>query len=178
MTTASLRCATLLFCLSALACGDKEDDADSGDAPTDSGSDSSDGLEGCVFGVEQGIVGQVSWKEGDWMLGTGSSSGVQRPLETTVAAFEVLQTPDVTVDDSVADAYGRYDVGSNTPVLSVSSDVNGCFTLDVPDGRYTLMADDSGAWFCNSVSTDGLCVVEVDGGTVEFDIVIDYAASY
>lgn len=186
MRTRSLLLANLLVCIPLTipltACGDKDDDTWGDDTADDTGDETGDdtggGIDDCVFGTDQGIVGRVTWREGDWMPGVGSSSGTERPLETTVAAFAVLQESDVSADTSNQEAYGRYDVGATTPISSVQSDATGCFVLEVPEGRYTLMADDSGAWFCNSFSAEGLCIVDVPAGTIESDITIDYMAAY
>lgn len=178
MSTRSLLLATLLVGIPLTACGDKDDDTGGDDTADDISDDTGGGIGDCVFGTDQGIVGRVTWREGDWMPGVGRSSGTERPLETTVAAFGVLQESDVTADTSVQEAYGRYDVGDTAPIASVQSDATGCFSLEVPEGRYTLVADDSGAWFCNRFSAEGLCIVDVPAGTIESDITIDYMASY
>lgn len=162
------------------ACGDREEDsADTGDGDpvldTDMEPDT-DTEPACNFDSVEGIAGRVVWREGDWMPGSGGGS--ERPLQTTVAAFPVLTEADVTPDASDPEAYGRFDVGSAVPVSAEVSDADGCFTLPLPTGSYTLMAEDGGAWFCNAFSSDGLCVVDASGGTVRSDITIDYRASY
>jgi len=161
-----LATAILLSTLST-ACGDR--DGDSADTGTGT-------APACDLDAVEGIAGRVVWREGDWMPGSGG--GTERPVQTTVAAFPVLTEADVAIDRSDPDAYGRFDVGSAVPVSAEVSDADGCFTLSLPTGSYTLMADDGGAWFCNAFSTEGLCVVHADGGTVVSDITIDYRASY
>lgn len=156
--------------------GDGADGADGSDG-TD-GADGTDGTEpvSCTDGLTQGVTGTVEWRQGNWIPGGGSGEGW--PLETRVAAFAPLDTADVTRDDSDPEAYGRYAVAAS-PVATTTSDADGCYALPLDPGSYTVMADDSGAWFCNSTSAEGLCVVEVTAGAVvTFDVIIDYRAAY
>ena len=189
---APLLVAPLLVALFLCACATEDQDgrdtaalygADGGDgADGDDAGDGSDGTDGaggttCADGLSQGVTGTVEWREGNWMPGAASGEGW--PLETAVAAFAPLTTSDVTRADSDPEAYGRYEVGAATPVAQVTSDADGCYALALEPGSYSVLGDDDGAWFCNSTSADGLCVVEVGAGAVTtFPIVIDYRAAY
>jgi len=127
----------------------------------------------------QGVWGAVLWLEGNHMPSDGGTGGTSEPMSTTVAAFPVIASSGATEDRSDPEAYGRYDLGDAEAVATVTADEGGCYALELAAGSYTIVADDSGAWFCNSFSPDGLCVVAVsDGDAVLFDIAVDYRAAY
>ena len=162
--------ALLLLCGLLVACdGGGDDDTGSG------------GGDGVTCGAEalagtQGVYGRVRWLEGDHMPGDGSG-GTAEGLATTVAAFDPVV--EATADTADPEAYGRYDLGEAVAVATVTSSADGCYALALGAGDYTVVADDSGAWFCNSSGPDGLCVVTVASGeAAEWRIDIDYRASY
>ncbi len=177
----------LALALPLVACGDKDDDTggsgdDTGTSGDDTGSggdDTGGGTDGCEVDLASGVYGRVLWREGNWMPGDGSGGGSEWPLQATVAAFPVVLEADATPDSSNPDAYGRFQFPSATPVATAASDSDGCYALALDPGDYTVVSDDSGAWYCNSYSADGLCVVTVgSSGAVELNITVDYMAAY
>lgn len=154
-----------------LGCDDKEADDDTGGGTT---------VASCTAPSElsQGIWGSVIWREGNWMPGDGPSGGTQEPVSTTVAAFAALSDTDVTQATDKAEAYGRF-LTDQTPVATTTSDAEGCFSLTLDPGDYSVVSDDDGAWYCNGYSSAGLCVSTVAAGAVvEVQIVVDYMAAY
>jgi len=136
-------------------------------------------VEACQQEGEQGILGRVVRRSGNWMPGAGGDGdGEEVGVATTVALFPVLTEADVTPATDKPDAYGRYTVNDATPAATTTTNAQGCFALDAPSGTYTVLAEDEGAWYCNSFDSEGLCRLTWDGTTAQVSLVIDYEAAY
>ncbi|MCB9778885.1 MAG: hypothetical protein H6742_10010 [Alphaproteobacteria bacterium] len=167
------------------ACGDKDDDDTGGPSDsgtTDGGTDTGTVEVDCASRAADlgtGVYGRVMWREGNWMPGDGASSGEEWPLAVAVAGFPPLTTADTVAAEDKPEAYGRYLVPDVAPLATTTADADGCYALELPGGNASVVADDDGAWYCNSFSAAGLCVVTVPPeGAVQVDITVDYMAAY
>lgn len=130
--------------------------------------------------IQTGIWGTVTWLEGNHQPGSSPNAGAGTPISREVRFFEPLTMADAVEATDRTDAHSVYDSVSGTMVQAVTSDAAGFYEAELPAGTYSVLVEDEGDWFCNSVSGDGiLCAVEVSADTAtQYEIKIDYAASF
>ncbi|MBF0387608.1 MAG: hypothetical protein HQL20_07105 [Candidatus Omnitrophica bacterium] len=71
---------------------------------------------------------------------------------------------------------GVYLNSGDAPFMTVETDANGRYEVDLPSGAYSVFADDGGKEYCNSFDGAGnACAVAIAEAPVEFNITINHA---
>lgn len=127
--------------------------------------------------ISEGVWGEVLWLEGNHQ--PGSDGGTTEPVSREVHVHEPAMQSDVVAATDRPDAYGVYSEVNTPLVASVTSDTEGFYEASLEPGTYSVFVEDEGDWYCNGSSADGLCTITIEAEQLtEYDIRIDYAASY
>ena len=128
-----------------------------------------------VFSIEQGITGQVLWKEGNHMPSPGGRfTAITKPVEKEIVVYEMT-------NKSQAKAFGPFFSDIKTALIAkVKSTKTGFFQVELPVGTYSVFSVEPGGLFANSFDGKGnIQLVEVTkGAKIHIDFAIDYMASY
>ena len=140
------------------ACGeDKTDTADTSDTATQEpvGPDSlpDPDIPTCIpeeGSTISGFVGRLDFAD-------GGTSKVYTPEERIVAVFQVLQEEDTYF---VEGNYLGFGIDENLePLYQVQSGSDGCYSLNVPLGEYSIVSSIGDGWLCGE--STGICEVSV-----------------
>ncbi len=129
--------------------------------------------------VEQGIEGQIWWRQGNWMPGvaengTPSARGMGEPVRREIYVCPMVK---LSALEGEAPIYPELPV---SPVAKVFSGTDGKFRLALPPGKYSLFVKEETGFFANM--SDGAGFVQLaevqDGKLTHVEIVVDYKAAY
>ncbi len=127
-----------------------------------------------IFSVEEGISGQVIWKQGNYM----PSSDIIRKkkgkgIEREIVVFKL-------VNKSQAISENGFFKINKKPLAITRSTENGFFEIKLPPGKYSVFTKEEKGLFANSFDGDGnINPVEVTSGqATRLLIMVDYKAAY
>ena len=119
---------------------------------------------------KHGVYGRVTLLEGNCMpsIGSPSKSCQQSPVSRTVYFYQPpLSTESMT---------GTHYAGKVTPTATARSDGAGNYQIDLHEGQYSVLIEDTGGPFCYGFSGTIACPITVTGTAQEQNITIDHAA--
>lgn len=118
--------------------------------------------------VTQGAYGFVTLIQGDCMPPIGPSCN-KSFLKTRVKVYAPIKENEMT---------GNYFIIIKTPIAVIASDKYGYYYFGLPNGAYSIMAEDplnANKDYCNSFGNGYACFVNVSKNLVKFNIDIDHA---
>lgn len=128
----------------------------------------------------QGIVGQVTWLEGNQMptiVEEGKNSKkttAGEPVKRTVRVYPLLKISDVTLEG------GLFKSVSAKQITEIETDENGQYMVNLSPGRYSILTVEEDGLFASIFDGDGNIqpvTVKEDEWTL-LDIVVNYKAAY
>ena len=164
---------SVLFPVFIIACGPKEEPVVEPDTaapvePEDTAEPDELEEPQCASGdLEEGLfgfVGRMDLQEMDVVF---------VPEERTVAVFEVLSESDTFMDETTWFGFKIND--GIEPLFTTESDADGCFSLDLPEGSYSVVTQFGDGWDCGGTIAD--CTVQIDGA-VEQNFIWDNTVMY
>lgn len=126
-------------------------------------------------GIKQGVCGTVIWKEGNLM------PSPDRPQPQGKGVTRYIVVYELTRMDQVESEGGFHRNIKTKLIKKVSSDTQGNFCLDLPEGKYSIFVwEDSKGLYANSFDgQNNIFPVTVQKGKVEqITITVDYMAAY
>lgn len=139
------------------------------------GNDKAPRLQNEKVTISEGVWGQLRYREGNFMPGSGCTSGRIMAVQRTVLFYEL--TPDSLVTRPLHDPFVS-EIQTEL-VDSVRSDPSGFFQVILPPGQYSMFVREDTLLYANGGDSRGIYPVTVDPGkatAVAFDI--DYNAVY
>jgi hypothetical protein len=77
---------------------------------------------------------------------------------------------------SAVDGDGEYLRKENSPLVTVETDEQGRYSVNLSRGVYSVFVEDAGREYCNNLFDDGsACPVTVEDRPVEYNITINHA---
>ena len=124
--------------------------------------------------IKQGVKGQVLWFEGNLMPGPGQPEPKGKPVERTVAIYELTNMSDLTGDIPLYQSIGT------KKVAEVTSDKDGNFSVTLEPGEYSVFTNEEGGYFANSFDgKNNVAAITVTADQVTaLTIKVNYAATY
>ncbi|MDW7694335.1 carboxypeptidase regulatory-like domain-containing protein [Flammeovirgaceae bacterium SG7u.111] len=125
----------------------------------------------------QGIIGSVSWVQGNMMPGPDkpSSANPEKGIKREIHIFEVIKMTDLpSLQNSL------YPSIPSKPVKVVKTSEDGSFKVGLPVGTYSVFTKEEGGFFASISNGKGeINPIEVTEGTfTEMKITINYKAAY
>jgi hypothetical protein len=123
--------------------------------------------------IGSGIWGTTSLRTGDCMPTTGSSSTCsQCPVKREVRIYAYTTLPDaVQTPGTIA-----YDSFKTQLIKTVTSDEQGFFEAELPNGKYTVVLVENGKLYANSFDGNGgISSGNVQQSKVNVDVVLNRA---
>ncbi|MGB9707962.1 MAG: hypothetical protein ACPLXC_01380 [Candidatus Pacearchaeota archaeon] len=120
--------------------------------------------------IKTGIYGYVSLWQGDCMPPIGTSSNCKKEfIETKVKVYLPVKESEMR---------GTYLTSEKTPLMVVDSDEFGYYYFELPNGMYSVFAEDplnSDKEYCNSLGGGYACLTKVSNQLAKFEIAIDHS---
>lgn len=126
--------------------------------------------------ASQGIAGEVWWLEGDFMPRIGGKpSGRRTPVER-----ELLIYPAINVAQTEGQTGPLFPSLSGQPVVSIASNESGEFSIQLPEGTYSVFTVEPNGFYANSFDGQGLInpVTVKKGEMTPITIEINYMATF
>ncbi len=128
----------------------------------------------------QGVVGQVTWLEGNQMPMIGEegkkskTSTVGEPVKRTVRVYPLVKISDVTLEG------GLFKSVAAKPITEIETDENGQYTVNLSPGRYSILTVEEGGLFASIFDGDGNIqpVTVKENEWTLLDIVVNYKAAF
>ncbi|WP_339704045.1 carboxypeptidase regulatory-like domain-containing protein [Algoriphagus aquimarinus] len=128
----------------------------------------------------QGVVGQVTWLEGNQMptiVEDGAKNKKTRigdPVKRTVRVYPLVKISDVTLEG------GLFKSVAVKPITEVETDENGQYTVNLSPGRYSILTVEESGLFASIFDGDGNIqpVTVKEGEWTLLNIVVNYKAAY
>ena len=123
--------------------------------------------------LNQGEVGKVLWREGDFMPGPNSKN------RSVGAAREIFIHEVTNINQVIKDGHFYKDIGSDL-IKKINSDVNGNFQVSLAPGTYSIFTKEDMGYFANILDDENnIFPITVDSAKItKVSIVIDYKAAY
>lgn len=100
-------------------------------------------------------------------------------MSREVRIYEQTTQGDVVTAPDRPEAPTTYSEVNTALVAQATSGSDGFYEIELEPGTYSVFVEDEGDWYCNSFSSEGLCIVTVETDSVTtYDIRIDYMAAY
>lgn len=128
----------------------------------------------CSSNIKQGINGKLFWSEGNLMPGPGIPQASGKGIKREMLIYELTSLKQVKKE-----GYFFKDI-SQKLIAQTSSDNNGCFSMELEPGEYSIFSKEDGGLYANEFDGQGnIFKVEVKKNQVT-DIVfrINYKARY
>lgn len=124
--------------------------------------------------VDQGIVGQVKWYEGNLMPGPDNKATQGEAVQREVHIYELVSMNEMPRKEEL------YEEAPSKLVKKVTTDENGNFTAALPPGRYSVFTKEDKGLFASISDGDGNInpVTVKEGELTEIKIDINYKAYY
>lgn len=133
----------------------------------------------CEPSIEQGLAGEVRWLEGNLMPSISEEPEAQpdkkgKPVKREIHIYELT-----TMDEAKAEGTFFRDIKSPL-VKTVSSNKDGYFQVELPEGRYSVFVQEEEGLFANIFDGEGNInpVTIQEGEVTEISIEINYKAAY
>ncbi|MDR7130105.1 hypothetical protein J2X69_002452 [Algoriphagus sp. 4150] len=128
----------------------------------------------------QGVVGQVSWLEGNHMptiVEEGKKDKrktVGTPVKRTVRVYPLITISEVNLED------GLFKSVSAKPVTEIETDEYGKYSINLSPGRYSILTVEEGGLFASTFDGDGNIqpATVKEGEWTLLDIVVNYKAAF
>jgi hypothetical protein len=120
-----------------------------------------------------GVHGTVTLREGNCQPGVvGETRAIPCDVHPVSRRVYIYSPP---VGDNEVD--GAYYRGGRDPKAIVHSDGQGNYAIDLPTGSYSIMVEDDGRHYCNSLSRGRACAVTIRAGEhARRDLEIDHGS--
>ncbi len=127
-----------------------------------------------IFSVKEGIIGEATWKQGNYMpspdaVNRGKGTGIKREIYI----FKLVNTSHAIAEN------GFFKINKK-PVAIVESTGNGFFEIKLPPGKYSVFTKEEKGFFANRFDGAGnINPVEVMPGKPTYLLLsVDYKAAY
>lgn len=133
----------------------------------------------CEPTIDQGLAGEVRWLEGNLMPTISEDPEAEtekkgEPVQRELHIYELT-----TMDEAKAEGTFFHDIQSRL-VQKVTSNKDGYFQVELPEGRYSVFVQEDEGLFANMFDGEGhINPVEIKKGEVtEITLEINYKAAY
>ena len=128
----------------------------------------------CAKAQRQGIRGQVFWLSGNQMPGPDKTRSPQQGIIREIFIYNATTQSDAIYRD------GFFADIKTCFVTKVVSNSDGLFSVNLPEGRYSLFVKEQNGLFANTFDVNG-CISCVSVSRKKYSwisIVVDYQAAY
>ncbi|WP_425637987.1 carboxypeptidase regulatory-like domain-containing protein [Algoriphagus yeomjeoni] len=128
----------------------------------------------------QGVVGQVTWLEGNQMPMVleeekkAKDTNTGNPVKRTVRVYPLIKISDVTLEN------GLFQSVAAKPITEFETDENGRYSINLSPGRYSILTVEEEGLFASIFDGDGNIqpVTVKENEWTLLDIVVNYKAAY
>ncbi len=121
------------------------------------------------------VKGQITWASGNMMPSIGTAPQQPTGVERTIHFAVPVKDANIK-----RNAEGLIDKAGIEIVESAKSNADGQFEIALPAGKYSVLTEEDGGLFANSMNGQGELnpVTVTSGGVATMNIVVNYKAVY
>lgn len=131
----------------------------------------------CKTVHKQGVRGQVLYFAGNFMPDSEGQSNLKgKPVKRKIGVFAPTKPEQTKTDGSMT----FYEDIKTRCVQFIETDKTGCFSINLPEGKYSFLVWEEGKWFSNLFDEENVLtpVVVEKGKVTNVEIQINHKAVY